>query len=131
MAIARDTTVANIKPLQGAIVRRYTAGAAVIPGELVSMQADGKVDPTNTTSSAMKVAGVALPNGTTTAFADGDRIDVVVFGPVNCVTGGTPGATLFGTNTAGEPGESAGSNVVHAGWVETATIVFINPNLVA
>lgn len=38
MAIARDTTAANIKPLEGAIIRRYTAGAAIAAGEIVSMQ---------------------------------------------------------------------------------------------
>ena len=131
MAIGRDTTLANIKPLAGAIVRRYTAGGAIIPGELVSMSSDGKVDPTNTTSAAQKVVGVALPNGTTAAFADTDIIDVVVHGPVQCVTGGTPGAQLFGSDTAGEPAESAGTNDSRAGWVESATVVFISPYLPA
>lgn len=129
--MARDTTIANIKPLQGAIIRKYTAGAAVIPGELVSMQSDGKVDPSDTTSSAMKVVGVALPNGDTAAFADGDVIDVVVFGPVNCLTGQTIDATIFATDTAGEPGEAAGTNDSRAGWAESATVLFVNPYLPA
>ena len=60
MAIARDTTADNIKPLNGAIIRRFTAGAAVAAGEIVSMQSDGYVDPANTTSAAQKVMGVAL-----------------------------------------------------------------------
>ena len=126
MAIARDTTPANIKPLEGSIIRRFTLGTTVAAGELVSMQRDGFVDPTDTTSAAMKVAGIAIQGGVVT-----DVIDVVVFGPVKAITGGTPGATLFGSNTAGEPAESAGSNVVHAGWVEAATVAFVNPNLVA
>ena len=42
MAIARDTTADNIKPLNGAIIRRFTAGAAVAAGEIVSMQ-NGRV----------------------------------------------------------------------------------------
>ena len=45
MAIARDTTTANIKPLEGAIVRRFVAGSAIAPGEVVSMSSDGYIDP--------------------------------------------------------------------------------------
>ncbi len=131
MAIARDTTLANIKPLSGAIVRKYTAGGAIVPGELVTMSSDGKVDPTDTTSAAQKVVGVALPAGATTAFADTDVIDVVVFGPVQCVTGGTPDAIAYGSDTAGEVAESAGTNDSRAGWVESATVLFINPYLPA
>ena len=123
MAIARDTTAANIKPLVGSIRRRYTAGAAIAAGEIVSMSSDGFVDPANTTSAAAVVVGIALG----AAAAAADIIDVVVFGPVLCLTGGTPGATLHASNTAGEPAESAGSNAGIAGWVEAATIAFVDP----
>jgi hypothetical protein len=122
MAIARDTTAANIKPLQGAIVRRYTAGATVAAGEIVSMQSDGYVDPANTTSAAQQVVGIAL-----TAVSSGDAVDVVTDGPVKAITGGTPGSTLHASNTAGEPAESAGSNAGVAGWVESATVAFVRP----
>lgn len=123
MAIARDTTAEHIKPLEGAIVRRYTAGAAVAAGEIVSMQSDGNVDPADTTSAAQCVTGIALQ----AASAAGQVIDVVVYGPVKAITGGTPGATLHATNTAGEPGESAGSNAGIAGFVESATVAFVRP----
>lgn len=122
MAIARQTDLTKIDPLRGAITRRYTAGATIAAGELVQMQSDGYVDPTNTTSAAAKVAGVALQSVTAA-----QPLDVVVFGPVSCVTGGTAGATLHASDTAGEPAESAGSNAGIAGWVESATVVFINP----
>lgn len=122
MAIARDTTAANIKPLDGAIVRRFTAGATIAAGEIVSMQSDGYVDPADTTSAAACVVGVAL-----TAAVSGDRVDVVVEGPVKAITGGTPGSTLHATDTAGEPGESAGSNAGIAGFVEAATVAFVRP----
>ena len=52
MAIARDTTAANIEPKEGAIVRRYTAGATIAAGEIVSMQSDGYVDPSDSTCHA-------------------------------------------------------------------------------
>lgn len=124
MAIARDTTADNIKPLNGAIIRRFTAGAAVAAGEIVSMQSDGYVDPANTTSAAQKVMGVALQ-----AAAAGQVIDVVVFGPVVCVTGATPGATIHASDTAGEPAESAGTNGGITGIAESATVVFVRPEV--
>lgn len=125
MAIARDTTADNIKPLNGSIIRRYTAGAAVAAGEIVSMQSDGYVDPANTTSAAQKVVGVALQ----AAAAAGQTIDVVVFGPVVCVTGATPGATIHASDTAGEPAESAGTNGGITGIAESATVVFVRPEV--
>ena len=122
MAIGRDTTAANIKPLDGAIVRRYTCGATVAAGELVVMSSDGKIDPANTTSAVAAVLGVAVQGG-----ADTNRIDVVVFGPVKAITGGTPGAICYASDTAGEPAESAGTNLGICGIVESATVIFVNP----
>lgn len=126
MSIARDTTAANIKPLEGAIVRRFTAGATIAAGEIVSMQSDGYVDPADTTSAAQRVVGIALA-----AASAADRVDVVVFGPVKAITGGTPGSVLYASNTAGEPAESAGSNFGVCGWVEAATVAFVSPQAFA
>ena len=125
MAIARDTTADNIKPLNGAIIRRFTAGAAVAAGEIVSLQSAGYVDPAKTPSAAQKVMGVALQ----AASAAGQVIDVVVFGPVVCVTGATPGATIHASDTAGEPSESAGTNGGITGIAESATVVFVRPEV--
>ena len=124
MALAR-TTAANselVKPLGGAIIRRYTAGATVLPGEVVSMQSDGFVDPADTTSAAQQVTGIAIAGGVIT-----ETIDVVTHGPIVCVTGGTPGTTVHASDTAGEPAESAGSNVGILGYVEQATVLFVRP----
>lgn len=121
MAIARDTTAANIKPLEGAIIRRYTAGATIAAGELVSLMADGYVDPTDTAAfTGANIVGVAL-----TAAVATDRVDVVVSGPVNCLTGATPAHLVYGTDTAGEPGEAVGTKDVIAGFAESATVLFV------
>lgn len=125
MAIARDTTADNIKPLNGSIIRRYVAGTVVAAGQIVSMQSDGYVDPANTTSAAQKVVGIALQ----AASAVGQVIDVVVFGPVVCVTGATPGAIIYASNTAGEPSESPDTNVSVTGFAESATVVFVRPEV--
>lgn len=129
MAIARETTVANIKPLEGAVVVRFTAGAAIEPGELVCMQSDGYIDPAIGTSvAAAQCLGVALPpKNQGTAYASGDVVDVVVFGPCQCLTGATPGALVYVSDTAGEPGETAGTKASIVGINRSATVLFVRP----
>lgn len=124
MTIARTSAATSelVKPLGGAIIRRYTLGATVLPGEVVSMQSDGFVDPADTTSADQQVAGIAIKGGLITEIAD-----VVVHGPIVCVTGGTPGVTVHASNTAGELAESAGSNAGILGWVEQANVIFVRP----
>lgn len=125
MAAARETTAKLIKPLGGAIVRRYAAGSTISPGELVAMASDGAIDPASAASVALaSVLGVALGKAD---HAAGDPVDVVVHGPVLCLTGATIGALIYATDTAGEPGESAGTKTSVAGIAETATILFVRP----
>jgi len=120
MAFGRETTAANVKPLEGAIIRRYTAGAAIEAGEIVSMQSDGKVDPTDTTGAVATNVGIAL-----NAAADGNRVDVVISGPVQCILEGTPGAVIYDSTTAGEPAASASGNQKPVGFAESATVLFV------
>jgi hypothetical protein len=129
MAIGRDTTPANIKPLEGAQVRRFTAGAAIEPGELVCMQSDGYIDPAIGTSvAASQILGVALPpRNQGTAYALGDIVDVVTYGACKCLTGATPGAIVYVSDTAGEPAETAGTKATIAGIAESATVLFVRP----
>lgn len=128
MAIARDTVAKHIKPLTGAIRRVYTAGAAIEAGEVVSIMGDGFVDPAIGTSVAgARAVGIAL----NAAVAAGEPVTAVVFGPVQCVTGGTPGALAYVSDTAGEPAETAGTKSTIVGFVEAATIIFVNVDYVA
>lgn len=126
MAIARDTDAADIKPLEGAIIRRYTAGAAIAAGEVVSMQSDGYVDPSNSTAAAQTIVGIAIA-----AAAAGDKVDVVVFGPVQCITGATIGGLVYDSTTAGEPSQTQAGNQLAVGFAESATVLFVRPSLVA
>lgn len=123
MAIARDTTAANIKPLEGASIRRFTSGAAIAAGELVVMSSDGYIDPCDSTSAKSLVLGVSLQ----AAAGAGARIDVVVHGPVVCLTGATPGAVVCNSTTAGEPSESKAGNQTEAGIAVSATVLFVRP----
>lgn len=125
MAIARDTTAANIKPLSGAVIRRGTLGATTAAGEIVELQSDGFWDPADAAAVVMN-GGIALQAG-----AAGDKVDIVVFGPVQCLTGATPGAIVYASDTAGEPSETAGTKSAVIGYAESATVLFVNFQTVA
>ena len=123
MAIGRDTTAANIKPLEGAKVDRFTAGSAIAAGELVTMSSDEFIDPCDSTSAKSLVLGVAVQ----AAAAAGERLDVVTHGRVKCLTGATPGAVVYNSTTAGEPSESVAGNQTAAGIAVYATVLFVRP----
>ncbi len=125
MAIGRDTTAANIKPLEGALVDRFTAGAAIAAGELVTMSSDGYIDPADSTGAKSIVLGVAVQ----AASAAGERIDVVTHGRIKCLTGATPGAVVYNSTTAGEPLETTAGNQTVAGVAVTAAILFVRPGV--
>lgn len=125
MAASRETTAKLIKPLTGAIIRRYTAGATISPGELVHMSSDGACDPCNTANITLAtVLGVALGSGD---IAAGETFDCVIAGPVLCLSGATKGALIYATDTAGEPAETAGTKTSVAGIAETDTVLLVRP----
>lgn len=121
MSIARDTTAANIKPLEGHLLRRGTAGATVAAGEIVCLQSDGYWDPADGTSTAQLAVGVSLQ-----AAAATGAIDIVTYGPVKCLTGATPG-TLVYVGTGGEPVATAATKSTIIGYAESATVLFVQP----
>jgi hypothetical protein len=124
MAFGRQTTAALVKPLEGAIVRRVTLGATTEAGELITLQSDGFWDPTLTTGAQLTVA-VAVKGGVA-----GDRVDAVFYGPVTALIDGTPGTLIYGSDTAGEPLETVGTKDVIVGYVESATVLFVQPQLI-
>lgn len=124
MALARLTTAELVKPLRQCITRRGTLGATTAAGELVTLQSDGKWDPTNTAGAQVTVA-VAIQGG-----GDGDEVDLAMWGPVEAMTGATIGGLVYGTDTAGEPSHTAGTKVTVVGYAETATILFVQPQIV-
>ena len=126
MSATREATAANVKPLPGSKRRRYVCGATVAAGEVVSLSSDGYIDPSDTTSAADEAIGVAIQGGLTT-----NTIDVVVLGPVICMTAATIGNTIFNSATAGEFGESASANNTAIGYAESATVLFVLPEHLA
>jgi hypothetical protein len=127
MAASRNTTAKDIQPLRGAIVRRGTVGATVEAGEIVELQSDSYWDPADSSSAVIGMIGVALNAGST---AGTDKIDIVTHGPVECLSGATEGALIYCTDTAGEPGESAGTKGTVVGFAETDTVLYVDPQIV-
>lgn len=122
MAIARDTTATNIKPLEGVQLRRGTLGTTVAAGEIVCLQSDGFWDPADGSSAAQLAVAIAIQGGVV-----GDEVDLVTYGPVNCLTGATPGTLVYVGGTAGEPSATAVTKSTVVGYAETATILFVQP----
>jgi hypothetical protein len=123
MAATRETDNTLVKPLTGAIIRRYTTGAAVEAGEAVYLDGSGYIQPTNGGAVATNfVIGVSAQD-----IASGDSGSVVTFGPILCMSGATPGAVIWTADTAGEISETAGTYDTVIGVAETATILFVTP----
>ena len=114
----------DIKPLAGAITRRGTLGATVTKGHPVTLQSDGYWDHTQTTAAQVTVA-VAVQGG-----AVGDEVDLVVFGPIQCLSGATIGALVYGSDTAGAYDDAAGTKSTIIGYAWSATELFVQPQIV-
>ncbi len=125
MAIARQTTAAKIKPGRNAIVEQGVVGATIAAGEIVTLQSDGYWDPGIGTGVTLN-GGIAVQGG-----AVGDTIDIVVLGRVECLTGATPGAAVYVSDTAGEPAETAGTKSFVIGYALSATALMVMPQTVA
>ena len=131
MAISRNADAGVVKPLEGSVVERFTAGAAIQAGEIVEMSSDGYIDPADSGTVVLSPVGIALPrDGGDPASAAGDPVDVVTHGPVLCVAGATIAGLVYASDTAGEPSQSAGTKSTVIGFAQSATVVFVRPQVV-
>lgn len=119
-------TVKNVRPLQGAILRKKQAAAAMAPGDTVTLLADGTVQKT-ANGSASFYGIVYASDQQQTAIAAGEQVGVVVFGPVTGYASLQPGLLVWLSGTAGKLDGASGT--VCAGYVEDAVTVFVMPNV--
>lgn len=124
MAAITKASAANVKPLEGAIVRRGTLGATVTAPSPVALQSDGKWDGLDT-STAQLTVGVALQSG-----VDGDEIDICFFGPIVALSGATIGSLVYGSDTTGAFDTAAGTKSTIIGFAETAAVLFVKSEIV-
>lgn len=120
-AISQGT---DIKPLPGAIIRKGTLGGTVTKGDPVTLQSDGYWDMCDT-SAAQLTVGVAIQGG-----SSGGAVDIVVYGPVQCIASATPGVLVYGSDTAGAYDDAVGTKDLVIGYVESATVLFVKPQII-
>jgi hypothetical protein len=98
---AIDVVAANVRPLNGAIIRRYKAASTgVAIGKAVYVKSDGLIELADGDAAATAQARgvvVAIGTGGKTAAAVGDQCDVVTHGAVNLgnATAMTDGAAVY------------------------------------
>ena len=122
----------DIKPLPGAMCRRFECGGTVLAGYPVYLDTAGDVNCADAVTFAHATAiGIAVAdNDGGTAFADGDYIDVCVLGPLAGFSGLAEGTLHF---TSANPGSisnvSPGSGNYEwiLGMAHASTILFLNP----
>jgi hypothetical protein len=124
MAAITKADAANVKPLEGVVLRRGTLGATTTAPSPVTLQADGYWDPCDT-SAAQLTVGVALQSGVA-----GDVVDIVMFGPVVALSGATPGTLVYGADAAGGFETAVGTKDLVIGYAESATVLFVHPQII-
>lgn len=124
MTAITKAAAADVKPLEGAIVRKGTLGATVTAPAPVTLQSDGKWDGTDTSTAQLTVA-IALQSG-----VDGQEVDLCFFGRCVALSGATPGVLVYGSDTAGAFDDAVGTKDLKIGFAETATVLFVQPQII-
>ena len=112
-------------------IRDFIAGGAVNVGDLVYIDAAGKVQQANAgaAGTVTSTIGVAISVGSAGGLlaASGDVVSVLIFGAVNGFTVTTIGARLFASNTAGKIADAAGTVAKPVAYTLSADTLFIFP----
>lgn len=129
MTAITKTAAANVKPLNGAIVRKVKLGATVTAPSPVTLQTDAKWDGTDTSTAQLTVA-IAVQSG-----VDGDTVDAVFYGPMVAFSDAAVGTLVYGSDTAGAFDDAVGTKDLKIGHVEddasgTGTILFVDPQII-
>jgi hypothetical protein len=122
-------TAADVRPLPGAFVRRFTAGGSGTLGDSVYINSSEQVVQANAGAAGTTYAIgiiVSCPNGGTT-FASGDAVDVLLFGPMAGFSGMTPHDVLYQSDTAGRIADAAGTTSHKVGRALSATVFMFLP----
>ncbi len=130
-----DVTIvpADIRPLPGCIIRRFTAGETMTPGQPVYLSAANTVSLCDATDAATNfcigvvVAG-ALGGST---IASGEEVDVVLFGPVaGYSTNMAQNRPFYTDNDAGVIADAAGDKDTVIGWGLSASVLLVHPQVI-
>lgn len=129
----------KVRPLNGAIVRRFPAGATTaVIGKFVYVHTDGTIllaDATDTLAES-RCRGIVVAIGAAgkTTPAVGDVCDVVTHGPVELGVSGVEGSPAFVSVTAGSIDQTApavaGNFPFAVGWFEQDTVLYVQPQVI-
>ena len=126
-----------VRPLNGAIIRRFAAGGAVSVGQAVYVDSSGDVQAADADAEASAQArGVVVGVGVAgaTSASTGQQVDVVTHGPVALGASGlTDGAVVFNSTTAGAMDQTApalsGDYPFVIGWAESDGVLYVQPQV--
>lgn len=130
-------TAANVAQLQGAITNEFQAGGTVTNGNAMYIDSSGNVQNAKADAAATSTAigiCVGVPQAGQTTAASGERVTVVVIGPVGGFSSLTPGAVYYidsstaGAITATAP-TGAGVWAKSIGYAKSATELFVLPGV--
>lgn len=128
-------TAADVRPLTGAIIRRGTLkSASITPGDAVYLDGTNGwelADADEVASAQVRGIVISLPDGAVASVA-GDKADICVHGPVEGYASMTPGGVVYNSVTAGSLDQTAagsGDFPFVVGWAESATTLFVNPQV--
>jgi predicted RecA/RadA family phage recombinase len=124
-------TAADVRPLPGCKIRRFTAGAAIDVGNPVYLSAADTVQETDGSAAATAacigvVVATAPTAASTTAAAEGEQVDVCLLGPVAGYTC-TYGKYYYVDDDAGVMADAAGSASVVVGLGLSASVLLVRP----
>lgn len=135
MADIAVSSLANVRPLLGSIVKPIEAAEAIDVGEAVYINSSGKAalaDADAAASAQVRGVVVAVAGYGKTSCVAGDMVDVCLYGPVAGWSSLTPGGQLFASTTAGAiadaaPAGASGDYKWVVGFAYDAATIFVQP----
>lgn len=125
----------QVRPLLGAITRMFDAGEAMTVGDVVRVSTSGTVvkGDASTAPGAKGQLGIVVAGAnahSSGTIASGERVTVVVFGPVFLGSTVTLDETKthYLSDTAGKIADAAGTVTRAIGNAESNTVFFFNPS---
>ena len=126
-------TAASVRPVGHCIVRRFTAGETITPGQPVYVSGNSTVSLTDgsalTTGACIGLV-ISDSNGAV-SFVSGVEVDVVMFGVVDgFATNLAANTAVYVDDDAGVLSTAAGTKVCRVGIGLNTTMLLVNPMLI-
>jgi hypothetical protein len=130
-------TAADVRPVNASqcIIRRFTAGGTLTPGDFVYIASDGDVERADAddVAQAQTIGVVIADQFGSVSFAAGVTVDVVLFGPIVWGASMTPGGVVYVSPTAGKGDQTASATTGDFNFVGgralTATTLLVHPQV--